>query len=41
MGWFNGHWEGDTLVVTVTDLIDQTSFDCADDFHSDALKTVM
>ena len=38
MGWSNGHWEGDTLVVTVTDLNDQTWFDRAGDFHSDALK---
>lgn len=38
MGWSNGHWEGDTLVVTVTDQNDQTWFDRAGDFHSDALK---
>jgi hypothetical protein len=38
MGWSNGHWEGDTLVVTVTDLNDQTWLDRAGDFHSDALK---
>jgi hypothetical protein len=38
MGWSNGHWEGDTLVVTVTDLNGQTWFDRAGDFHSDALK---
>ena len=38
MGWSNGHWEGDTLVVEVTDQIDQTWFDRAGDFHSDALK---
>src|SRR6202161_4476405 len=38
MGWSNGHWEGDTLVVVVTDLNDQTWFDRAGDFHSDALK---
>jgi hypothetical protein len=38
MGWSSGHWEGDTLVVTVTGLNDQTWFDRAGDFHSDALK---
>ncbi len=38
MGWSNGHWEGDTLVVTVTDQNDQTWLDRAGDFHSDAMK---
>ncbi len=38
MGWSNGHWEGDTLVVTVTDQNDKTWFDRVGDFHSDALK---
>lgn len=38
MGWSNGHWEGDTLVVTVTDQIDKTWFDRVGDFHSDSLK---
>ena len=38
MGWSNGHWEGDTLVVVVTDQNDQTWFDRAGDFHSDSLK---
>ena len=37
MGWSVGHWEGDTLVVDVTDLNDQTWFDRAGNFHSDAL----
>jgi hypothetical protein len=32
-----GHWEGDTLVVDVADLNDQTWFDKAGDYHSDAL----
>lgn len=40
MGWSNGHWEGDTLVVDVTALNDQTWFDRAGDFHSDALHVV-
>jgi hypothetical protein len=40
MGWSNGHWEGDTLVVDVTGLNDQTWFDRSGDFHSDALHVV-
>jgi hypothetical protein len=40
MGWSNGAWEGDTLVVDVTGLNDQTWFDRAGDFHSDALHVV-
>jgi hypothetical protein len=40
MGTSNGHWEGDTLVVDVTGFNDQTWFDRAGDFHSDALHVV-
>ena len=40
MGWSVGHWEGDTLVVNVSDFVDQTWFDRAGNFHSDALKVV-
>jgi hypothetical protein len=40
MGWSNGRWEGDTLVVDVTGMNDQTWFDRAGDFHSDALHVV-
>jgi hypothetical protein len=40
MGWSVGHWEGDTLVVDVTSLNDQTWFDRAGNFHSDALHVV-
>ena len=40
MGWSNGHWAGDTLVVDVTDFNDQTWFDRAGNFHSDALHVV-
>jgi hypothetical protein len=40
MGQSNGRWEGDTLVVTVTSLIDQSWFDRAGDFHSENLKVV-
>jgi hypothetical protein len=40
MGHSVGHWEGDTLVVDVTRLNDQTWFDRAGNFHSDALRVV-
>jgi hypothetical protein len=40
MGWSRGHWEGDTLVVDVTGLNDQTWFDRAGDFHSEALHVI-
>ncbi len=40
MGHSEGHWEGDTLVVDVRGLIDQTWFDRAGNFHSDALHVV-
>lgn len=40
MGWSAGHWEGDTLVVDVTGFNDQTWFDRAGNFHSDALHVV-
>ena len=37
MGHSVGRWEGDTLVVTVSDFNDKTWFDRAGNFHSDAL----
>jgi hypothetical protein len=37
LGDSRGHWEGDTLVVDVTDFTDKTWLDRAGDFHSDAL----
>ena len=40
MGWSNGRWEGDTLVIDVTGFNDQTWFDRAGNFHSDALHVV-
>jgi hypothetical protein len=40
MGHSVGHWEGDTLVVDVTRLNDETWFDRAGNFHSDALHVV-
>jgi hypothetical protein len=38
MGWSNGKWDGDTLVIEVTGNNDMTWFDRAGNFHSDALK---
>lgn len=40
MGWSRGHWEGETLVVDVTGFNDETWFDRAGNFHSDALHVV-
>ncbi len=40
MGWSRGRWDGETLVADVTDLNDQTWFDRAGNFHSDALHVV-
>jgi hypothetical protein len=40
MGWSNGRWEGETLVVDVTAMNDQTWFDRSGNFHSDALRVV-
>jgi hypothetical protein len=38
MGNSRARWDGDTLVVDVTDHNDRTWFDMAGDFHSDALR---
>ena len=38
MGWSYGRWDGDTLVVEVTGLGDQTWFDRSGNYHSDQLK---
>lgn len=40
MGQSVGRWEGDTLVIDVTDMNDQTWFDRAGDFHSEKLHVV-
>lgn len=40
MGYSNGRWEGETLVVDVKGFTDQTWFDRAGNFHSDELHVV-
>jgi len=40
MGTSNGHWEGETLVVDVTALGDQSWLDRSGNFHSDQLHVV-
>ena len=40
MGWSNGHWEGETLVVDVTSQLEDTWFDRSGNFHSDAVHVV-
>ena len=40
MGWSSGSWDGDTLVVDVTGQVEDTWFDRAGDYHSDALHVV-
>ena len=38
MGWSNGKWDGDTLVIEVNGFNDQTWFDRAGNHHTDELK---
>jgi hypothetical protein len=38
MGWATARWDGDSLVVDVSGFNDQTWFDRAGNFHSEALK---
>src|SRR5205823_6425460 len=40
MGDSRGHWDGDTLSVDLTHFNDQTWFDRAGNFHSDALHEI-
>ena len=40
MGWSRGSWDGDTLVVDVTGQREETWFDRAGNYHSDALHVV-
>lgn len=35
MGWSSGSWDGDTLVVNVTGMVEDTWFDRAGDYHSE------
>jgi hypothetical protein len=38
MGWSRGRWDGNSLVVEVTDFNEETWFDRAGNFHSDQLR---
>jgi hypothetical protein len=40
MGWSRGHWEGETLVVDVTGLREESWLDRAGDYHSDEFHVV-
>jgi hypothetical protein len=40
MGWSNGRWDGETLVIDSTGFNDLSWFDRAGNFHSDALHVV-
>src|SRR5215471_12804599 len=40
MGWSNGRWEGETLVIDTTDFNDLSWFDRAGNYHSDKLHVV-
>jgi hypothetical protein len=40
MGWSRGRWDGDTLVVDVTGQREETWFDRAGNYHTDALHVV-
>ncbi|MBI2189382.1 MAG: hypothetical protein HYU37_19970 [Acidobacteria bacterium] len=40
MGWSNGRWEGNTLVVDTSGFVPYTWFDRAGNYHSDALRVV-
>jgi hypothetical protein len=40
MGWSNAKWDGDTLVIDVTGMNDQTWFDRAGNYHTDAVHVV-
>jgi len=38
MGWSIGHWDGESLVIEVTDHVPDTWFDRSGNWHTDALK---
>jgi hypothetical protein len=37
MGWSNGKWDGESLVIDVTSQVEDSWFDRSGDYHSDAL----
>jgi hypothetical protein len=40
MGWSNGRWDGESLVIDTTGFNDRSWFDRAGDYHSDELHVV-
>ena len=40
MGWSNGHWDGDTLVIETTGFYGQTWFDQSGNHHTEAMRVV-
>ncbi len=40
MGWSNGEWDGDTLVIETTGFNGMTWLDRSGNFHSEALRVV-
>ena len=40
MGWSNGKWDGETLVIDTTGFNDRSWFDRSGDFHSEDLHVV-
>ena len=40
MGWSRGHWEGETLVVDVSGMREESWLDRAGDYHSDEFHVV-
>jgi hypothetical protein len=38
MGWSNGKWDGESLVIDTSDFIEKSWFDRSGNFHSDELK---
>jgi hypothetical protein len=40
MGWSNGHWDGESLVIDVTSQVEDSWLDRSGDYHSDALHVI-